>query len=47
MYTDALIRAITVIIQKSIANFSVVFNPKGRALLTFVYISLEAEELLF
>ena len=32
---------------KSIAYFSVEFNRKGRALFTFVYISLEAEELLF
>jgi len=29
------------------AYFSAVFNREGRALLTFVYISLEAEELLF
>ena len=27
--------------------FSVEFNRKGRALFTFVYISLEAEKLLF
>jgi len=32
---------------KSKAYFSVEFNCKGRALFTFVYISLEAEELLF
>ena len=32
---------------KSIAYFSVEFNRKGRAMFTFVYISLEAEELLF
>ena len=31
----------------SIIYFSTVFNRKGRALFTFVYISLEAEELLF
>jgi len=36
-----------VYLKEFIAYFSVVFNSKGRALYTFVYISLEAEELLF
>jgi len=36
-----------VYLKINLAYFSVELNRKGRALFTFVYISLEAEELLF